>query len=127
MNLPFQCGFFHLLISNSIEDHSRFIIYRLPYQSTHQTEISNFHNNDLKIRQLWTMIKQQIKNALDEYMEQSDENMLCNLYNIVLGEVEKVLLESVMERVNHNQTQAARLLGINRNTLRRKLEKHDLS
>ncbi len=73
------------------------------------------------------MIKQQIKNALDEYMEQSDENMLCNLYNIVLGEVEKVLLESVMERVNHNQTQAARLLGINRNTLRRKLEKHDLS
>ncbi|MCY4050419.1 MAG: Fis family transcriptional regulator [Gammaproteobacteria bacterium] len=72
------------------------------------------------------MIKQQVKNALDEYMEQSDESMLCNLYSIVLGEVEKVLLESVMERVNNNQTQAARILGINRNTLRRKLEKHEL-
>jgi len=52
--------------------------------------------------------------------------MLCNLYRIVIGEVEKALLESVMERVDHNQTKAARILGINRNTLRSKLEKHEL-
>lgn len=73
------------------------------------------------------MIKQQIKQALDDYMEQSYDKLLCNLHSMVLGEVEKALLESVMERVGHNQTQASRILGINRNTLRRKLEKYELS
>ena len=73
------------------------------------------------------MIKQQIKHALDDYMEQSYDKLLCNLHAMVLGEVEKALLESVMERVDHNQTQAARILGINRNTLRRKLEKYGIS
>jgi len=72
------------------------------------------------------MVKEQIKYALDEYMDQSNDRMLCNLYRIVIGEVEKALLESVMERVGHNQTKAARILGINRNTLRSKLEKHEL-
>lgn len=72
------------------------------------------------------MIKQQVKIAIDKYVGESDEVMLCNLYQIVLGEVEKALLEVVMEHANHNQTKAAQVLGINRNTLRRKLEKYGL-
>ena len=40
---------------------------------------------------------------------------------MVIGHVERALLESVMERANGNQTQAAEMLGINRNTLRAKL------
>ena len=40
---------------------------------------------------------------------------------MVIGHVEKALLRSVMERANGNQTQAADMLGVNRNTLRNKL------
>lgn len=73
------------------------------------------------------MIRQQIKHAIDHYIDEADNSMLCNLYQLVIDEVEKALLEVVMEHTDYNQTKAAQLLGINRNTLRRKLEKHELS
>jgi Fis family transcriptional regulator len=41
---------------------------------------------------------------------------------MVLSEVEKPLLEVVMHHANSNQCQAAEILGINRNTLRKKLK-----
>ncbi|MYD77288.1 MAG: Fis family transcriptional regulator [Gammaproteobacteria bacterium] len=72
------------------------------------------------------MIREQVKHAVGAYMGELDEAMLCNVYRMVLDEVEKALLEVVMERADNNQTTAARILGINRNTLRRKLEKYDL-
>jgi len=40
--------------------------------------------------------------------------------------VEKPMLEMVMTRADSNQSQAADMLGINRNTLRKKLQQHGL-
>jgi len=40
--------------------------------------------------------------------------------------VEKPLLEVVMEEASHNQSRAAEWLGLNRNTLRKKLALHKL-
>lgn len=48
------------------------------------------------------------------------------LYNMVLHEVEQVLFERVMKLTQGNQSEAAKVLGINRNTLRAKLTKYDL-
>jgi transcriptional regulator with AAA-type ATPase domain len=45
------------------------------------------------------------------------------LYKTLLSEVEKHLIESVLRRVEGNQLKAARILGINRNTLRAKMKK----
>ena len=45
---------------------------------------------------------------------------------MVIGHVERALLASIMERAEGNQTQAADMLGMNRNTLRTKLVKHKL-
>jgi Fis family transcriptional regulator len=44
----------------------------------------------------------------------------------VLAEVEAPLLEAVMARVRHNQSKAAKLLGLNRGTLRSKLKQYHL-
>jgi len=48
------------------------------------------------------------------------------VYDMVIGHVERAMLSSVMERANGNQTQAADMLGLNRNTLRAKLAKYGI-
>jgi Fis family transcriptional regulator len=45
---------------------------------------------------------------------------------MVVLAVEKPMLEVVMNQAQGNQTRAAQLLGLNRNTLRKKLKQHDL-
>ena len=49
------------------------------------------------------------------------------VYQMVLDEMEKPLLEVVMKYAGENQSKASRVLGINRNTLRKKLDRHGLS
>lgn len=49
------------------------------------------------------------------------------LYEMVIKAVERPLLEVVLERADGNQSRAADWLGINRNTLRRKLLDHKLA
>ena len=46
------------------------------------------------------------------------------LYEMITQAAERPLLESAMQRTNGNQRAAATLLGINRNTLRKKLVMH---
>ena len=48
------------------------------------------------------------------------------LYPLVIQAVEKPLLEFVMKRTGHNKCSAAQLLGINRNTLHKKLQFYKL-
>ena len=47
-------------------------------------------------------------------------------YDMVVRAVEKPLLEVVMQHAGHNQSRAAEWLGMNRNTLRKKLVEHKL-
>jgi Fis family transcriptional regulator len=48
------------------------------------------------------------------------------MYDMLLSTVEKPLLEVVMDRAEQNQSRAAEWLGLNRNTLRKKLLEHKL-
>jgi Fis family transcriptional regulator len=48
------------------------------------------------------------------------------MYDMLLSTVEKPLLEVVMQRAEQNQSRAAEWLGLNRNTLRKKLLEHKL-
>ncbi|GAB4207939.1 MAG: Fis family transcriptional regulator [Tibeticola sp.] len=48
------------------------------------------------------------------------------LYDMVVKAVERPLLEEVMQRTGNNQSRAAQWLGLNRNTLRKKLIEHGL-
>ncbi len=49
-----------------------------------------------------------------------------NLYELMLGTFEKPLLDIVMRHAEGNQSRAAEWLGLNRNTLRKKLLEHKL-
>ena len=48
------------------------------------------------------------------------------VYDMVMNVVEKPLLQEIMARANNNQSLASQWLGINRNTLRKKLLQHQL-
>lgn len=67
-----------------------------------------------------------VTRALDQYFADLDGEMPSDVYAMVLREVERPLLETVLKRARGNQTLAADILGINRNTLRRKLADHGL-
>jgi len=54
------------------------------------------------------------------------ERSSANLYDLVVGLVEKPLLRAVLRETGGNQVRAAEILGINRNTLRKKLTEHGI-
>jgi Fis family transcriptional regulator len=49
---------------------------------------------------------------------------LCNLYQLIVEEVEAPLFRTVMELTRYNQSKAARVLGVSRGTLRTKLKRY---
>jgi Fis family transcriptional regulator len=62
-----------------------------------------------------------VRRTLDGYFRDLDGEKPAAIYDLVIGCVEKPLIEVVLTRVGGNQTQAAELLGMNRNTLRKKI------
>ncbi len=64
--------------------------------------------------------------ALGAYFERLNGHRPAGLYALVLREVEEPLFRAVMRYAAGNQCRAAEILGINRGTLRRKLEDYDL-
>ncbi len=67
-----------------------------------------------------------VRRALNRYFRDLDGENPHAVYDMVLCCVEKPMLEVVMKHADGNQTVAAEMLGINRNTLRKKLNEHDL-
>ena len=66
-----------------------------------------------------------VRKTLKEYFKDLDgEEPCCDMFDMVMNCVEKPLLEMVLEHVGGNQTRAAETLGINRNTLRKKMQEH---
>tara|TARA_B100000242_G_scaffold177445_1_gene127261 strand:- start:148 stop:414 length:267 start_codon:yes stop_codon:yes gene_type:complete len=72
-------------------------------------------------------LKDEVRKALNRYFNQLDQkNTPIDVYQLVLNEVEPPLLRSVMQFSNNNQSKAAKILGINRTTLRTKLKKYNI-
>lgn len=67
-----------------------------------------------------------VEKSLDEYFRKLDGEQPHSIYEMVIANVERSLLSSIMVRAGGNQTQAADMLGLNRNTLRAKLSKYNI-
>ncbi|MES1981515.1 MAG: helix-turn-helix domain-containing protein [Pseudomonadota bacterium] len=70
-------------------------------------------------------IARYVRKAMEDYFKDLDgEDPSCSVYDMVINCVEKPLLEIVLQYAGGNQTRAAELLGLNRNTLRKKILAH---
>jgi Fis family transcriptional regulator len=67
-----------------------------------------------------------VKSALDEYFKDLDGEPPHAVYEMVLQCIERPLLEYVLNRAGGNQSKAAQIMGLNRNTLRKKLKQYNL-
>ncbi|MFA7282350.1 MAG: helix-turn-helix domain-containing protein [Sterolibacterium sp.] len=67
-----------------------------------------------------------VRRSLNRYFRDLDGQRPNPIYDMVLKNVEQSMLETVMHHAAGNQTVAADMLGINRNTLRRKLNEYQL-
>jgi Fis family transcriptional regulator len=67
-----------------------------------------------------------IRASLEQYFKDLRGAEPHSLHDMVLAAVERPMLDVVMQHAEGNQSKAAEWLGINRNTLRRKLLEHQL-
>ena len=64
--------------------------------------------------------------SVKNYFEELNGEEVTGIYDMVLRETERPLLEVTMAQARGNQTRAAKMLGINRNTLKKKLIRYGL-
>ncbi len=67
-----------------------------------------------------------VRKVMRQYFKDLDGEKASGIYDMVVLAVEKPMLEVVMFQAQGNQTRAAELLGMNRNTLRKKLQQHGM-
>jgi Fis family transcriptional regulator len=67
-----------------------------------------------------------VRSSLESYFHDLGGEEPDGIYDMLIGIIEKPMLEVVMQHADHNQSRAAQWLGLNRNTLRKKLLDHKL-
>jgi Fis family transcriptional regulator len=71
-------------------------------------------------------LQQAVKESLEDYFLHLNGETPHAIYDLVLACVEKPMLEYILNKVGGNQSKAAEILGLNRNTLRKKMAQYNL-
>jgi Fis family transcriptional regulator len=67
------------------------------------------------------LLCEHVRLAVKDYLARLDEDEVSSLYAMVISEVERPLIQAVMEQCGQNQSRAAQMLGLSRSTLRKKI------
>ena len=67
-----------------------------------------------------------VEHKISKFLDQVGGMYPEDLHSLILGKVEKPLLAQILRRTGGNQVHASRILGINRNTLRKKMKMHSV-
>jgi Fis family transcriptional regulator len=63
-----------------------------------------------------------VKRSLERYFKDMDGEKPTSIYEMVLKNIEKPMIETVLGKAEGNQSLAAAMLGVTRNTLRKKMQ-----
>ena len=81
---------------------------------------SSFISSDIEEVEL------QLERQLEALFKHIAENSGQNIYPNIFDRIEKFLIKRAMQETDNNQVQAAKLLGISRNTLRHRIRKYEI-
>ena len=73
-----------------------------------------------------TFLENWLQRTVKQYIVAMNDHGDGQLYDLILSGVERPLVKMVLEETAGNQTQAANVLGISRNTLRKKIKEYNL-
>jgi len=73
-----------------------------------------------------SQLSQAVKHSIRRYLYELDGTQPSNMYSLVLKQIERPLFEAILEHTKGNQSRAAEVLGLNRGTLRKKLQSYGL-
>ena len=77
-------------------------------------------------KQVTTFLEQWLDKSIRQYVSAMDEESNGHLHELIMGGIEKPLVQIVLKETGGNQTQAANILGVNRNTLRKKIAEYKI-
>jgi Fis family transcriptional regulator len=83
--------------------------------------------NDRPLNSHQETLSEHVRNCVEDYFSHLNGHESSGLYQLVLNEVEKPLLETALKHSDFNQCKAAKILGLSRSTLRKKLEQYGLN
>ena len=69
-------------------------------------------------------LQELVYSLVTRFLSENKSKNISDLYDMILAEVEPPLLQAVMEKRRGNQLQAAKMLGISRGTIRKKLQRY---
>lgn len=84
------------------------------------------NKNNKKNQKLNGSLNHSTETALKKYFKTLNGHKPINLYKFVIKEVERPLMKEIMKYTENNQSEAAKILGINRTTLRNKLKEYKI-
>jgi Fis family transcriptional regulator len=71
-------------------------------------------------------MEETLKKKLKKYFKNLDGEEANDVLRMVLDDVEPVVIQFVLDKVNQNQSRAAKILGLNRGTLKKKIDLYKL-
>ena len=77
-------------------------------------------------KKIHTFLEKWLDKSIKQYVGAMDRQKNGHLHELIMGGIEKPLVEIVLKETNGNQTQAANILGVNRNTLRKKIAEYEI-
>ena len=72
-------------------------------------------------------LRQHVQNTISRYLQDMGNTAPENLYQMLLAEIEPPLIEEILKCTGGNQSRAAGMLGITRNTLRTKMQRYSIN
>ena len=71
-----------------------------------------------------TCLHEFVRATVEQYLDDMGETPPDNLYEVLISEVERPLIEAVLRRTGGNQSRSAEILGITRATLRNRIQRY---
>ena len=72
-------------------------------------------------------LRKHVQNTINRYLQDMGTTEPENLYQMLLAEIEPPLIEEILRCTGGNQSRAADMLGITRNTLRTKMQRYSIN